>query len=106
MKVKVIAEHLGEGSFPCFLKGTPVIMKEACTHFINWYACEINGYQTYVPDCFVNDDKLVREYNPTELVQKEGDILEVQEIVYAWLIAINNKGEIGWIPAENVVSTL
>ena len=75
MKVKVINEHLGEGSFPSFSIGTPVIMNEACTHFINWYACEIEGYKTYVPDCFVNDGKLVRDYNPTELVQKEGDII-------------------------------
>ena len=104
MKVKVITEHLGEGSFPCFLKGTPVIMKEACTHFINWYACEIDGHQTYVPGCFVCDGKLIRDYNPTELVQSKGDILEIIEIVYAWLIAKNNNGEIGWIPAENVVS--
>ena len=85
MKVKVVTEHLGEGSFPNFIIGTPVIMKEACTHFINWCACEIEGYQTYVPDCFINDGKLVREYNPTELVQKEGDILEALKIVYAWL---------------------
>ena len=104
MKVKVIAEHFGEGIFPCFPKGTPVIMKEACTHFINWFACEIESHQTYVPDYFIEDGVLIREYNPTELIQKEGDILEVQEIVYAWLLAKNEKGEIGWIPAENVKS--
>ena len=84
MKVKVITEHHGEGFFPCFPKGTLVVIKEACTHFINWYACEIEGHQTYIPDCFFGYGKLVRNYNPTELVQKEGDILEVQEIVYAW----------------------
>ena len=104
MKVKVITDHPGEGQFPCFPKGTPVVMKEACAHFINWYACEINSHQTYVPDCFIKDGVLIREYNPTELVQKEGDIIEVKEIVYAWLFAINDKGETGWIPAENVVS--
>ena len=106
MRVRVVTEHLGEGIFPCFPKGTPVIMKDACNHFINWYACEINGYKTYVPDCFVNNGKLVKDYNPTELVQNVGDVLEVQEIIYAWLIAMNNKGETGWIPAENVVSIL
>ena len=104
MKVKVITKHLGEGSFPCFQKGTTVNVKEACAHFINWYACEINGYQTYVPGCFVKDGNLVRDYNPTELVQKEGDILEVKEIIYAWLVVKNDNGDTGWIPAENVVS--
>ena len=104
MTVKVISKHLGEGSFPTFAKGTDVIVQEACTHFLNWNACVIEGYRTYVPDCFVHDGKLLRDYNPTELVQNVGDILEVQEIVYAWLSAKNLNGVTGWIPAENVVS--
>jgi hypothetical protein len=104
MKVKVIENHPGEGSFPTFEKGTNVTMKEEDTHFLHWHACDIAGYQTYVPRIFVCDGKLTRDYNPTELVQEAGDIIEVQEIVYAWLIATNEKGITGWIPAEAVVS--
>ena len=104
MKVKVIKDHLGEGQFPVFEKGTPVIIKEECSHFLNWYACDIQGYQTYVPKAFICNGKLTRNYNPTELIQESGDIVEVHEIVYAWLLATNDKGITGWIPAEAVVS--
>ena len=104
MKVKVVKEHLGEGSFPTFKKGTKVTMKEECSHYLHWYACEIDGVQTYVPNTFVNDGVLTRDYNPTELVQKVDDILDVNEIVYAWIIATNNESITGWIPAEITVS--
>ena len=103
MKVKVIQKHPGEGQFPMFKKGTPVIMKEGCTHFLGWFACEIDGYETYISDVFVSDGVLNQDYDPTELVQDIGDILEVQHIVYAWLLATNDNGVTGWIPAEAVV---
>jgi hypothetical protein len=104
MKVRVISEHLGEGQFPAFEKGSKVSLKKACAHYLHWFACDIEGYQTYVPEIFVHEGILTRKYNPTELIQKTGDILEVQEIVYAWLIATNENGVTGWIPAEKVVS--
>jgi len=104
MKVKVIALHSGEGAFPTFAKGAAVTMGEEDTHFLHWYPCEINGHQTYVPDTFINDGVLTRDYNPTELVQNAGDILMVKEIVNAWLYATNDNGQTGWIPAEVVVS--
>ncbi|MCL2828318.1 MAG: hypothetical protein FWD99_06220 [Oscillospiraceae bacterium] len=105
MRVQVIQNHPGEGQFPTFETGTAVTLaKEGCTHFLHWYACEVAGHQTYVPEHFVRDGTLTRDYNPTELVQTAGDILEVQEIVYAWLLATNEQGVTGWIPAEVVVS--
>jgi len=106
MKVKVVQNHPGAGQFPAFPKGTTVTLteKEPCTHFLHWWACDISGHATYVPECFVRDGKLIRDYNPTELIQKTGDILEVREIVYAWLLATNAEGTTGWIPAEVVVS--
>jgi len=104
MKVKVIVNHPGEGKFPTFLKGKKVILKEACTHFLYWYACEIDGYQTYVPEIFVNEGMLIKDYNPTELVQKIGDVLEVKKIANAWFLATNEEGITGWIPAEVTVS--
>jgi len=108
MKVKVVKKHPCEWEFqqfPTFEKGTKVTMaKEEDTDFLHWYACDIAGCQTFVPETFVCDGKLTRDYNPTELVQDVGDTLEVQEIVNAWLIATNEKGITGWIPAEVVVS--
>ena len=104
MKVKVIAQHSGEGAFPTFAKGTAVTLGEECTHFLHWYPCAIDEHETYVPESFVREGKLIRDYNPTELVAKVGDVLEVQEIVYAWLVATNENGITGWIPAESVLS--
>ena len=98
-------KHLGEGRFPTFKKGTVITMQqESDAHFLHWHECEIEGYQTFVPDVFVCEDTLVRDYNPSELVQNVGDVLEVKEIAYAWLLATNGEGVTGWIPAEIVVS--
>ena len=95
-------EHPGE--FPNFKKGTPVTISEEDTSFLGWHACEIAGYKPYIPKIFVFDGKLTRDYNPTELIQEVGDTLEVREIVYAWLLATNDSGVTGWIPAECVAS--
>ena len=103
--VKVVQDHPGEGQFPTFLKGTPVkITGDECAEFAHWYPCEIEGHQTYVPQSFLTDGALARNYNPTELVQSVGDVLTVIEIVNAWLIAANKDGQTGWIPAEAVES--
>ncbi|MCL2547158.1 MAG: SH3 domain-containing protein [Oscillospiraceae bacterium] len=105
MRVKTIKNHPGEGDFPIFMAGTAVNRTgENCTHYLHWYPCDIDGHNTYVPECFVVDGKLARDYNPTELVASAGDILDVLEIVHAWLVARNQDGVIGWIPAEVVIS--
>ena len=107
MKVQVSRPYSWEhpGEFPTFEKGTPVsLAQEEDEDFLGWYACEIEGHRSYVPITFVRDGKLTRDYNPTELIQKAGDILEVQEIVNAWLLVTNDKGVTGWIPAQCVVS--
>ena len=105
MKVKVIQEHPGEGQFPTFIKGTKVTLTgEECKHFLHWSPCEIEGHKTYIPESFIANGVLIRDYNPTELIQNVGDKLEVVEIVNAWLVATNENGQTGWIPAEAVVS--
>jgi hypothetical protein len=104
MRVKVIKKHLGEGEFPTFAIGTNVMFKEECTHFVHWHSCVIDGHETYIPEHYVCNGKLIRKYNPTELVQDVGDTLEVKEIACAWLIATNSEGITGWIPAEAVVT--
>jgi len=101
--VKVVQNHSGEGIFPTFSKGTPVkITGEECREFAHWFPCEIEGHKTYIPESFLLDGALSKDYNPTELVQRAGDVLVVNEIVNAWLMATNEKGQTGWIPAEAV----
>ncbi|MFV0393630.1 MAG: SH3 domain-containing protein [Coprobacillaceae bacterium] len=104
MLVKVIENHDGEGEFPTFKKGTKIELGEACSHFLHWYACTIDNHQTYIPESYLDEGVLNRDYNPTELVQKVGDELTVIEIVNSWLLAVNDDETMGWIPAESVVS--
>jgi len=110
MKVKVIKKHPSEWEhqqFPAFPKGTAVKMAKAeDAQFKSWYASEIEGRETFVPESFICGGILTRDYNPTELIQEAGDILEVREVVNAWLIATNENGVTGWIPAEAVVSVI
>jgi len=100
MKVRVIQRHEGEGAFPVFKKGTQVILGKETDRFPHWYACEIEGRQTYIADAFVNNGRLLIDYDPTELVQEVGDVLEVREVVYDWLLAKNEIGITGWIPMD------
>ncbi|MCL2838028.1 MAG: SH3 domain-containing protein [Oscillospiraceae bacterium] len=81
-----------------------MLENEEDIEFSGWHACEIAGHETYVPAIFVCDGKLTRDYNPTELTPVVGDVLEVREIVCAWLFAENDEGVTGWIPAERVAS--
>jgi len=98
-------EHPGQ--FPTFEKGTAVTLdKNEDADFLGWYPCEIKGYKPYIPIEFVSNGKLTRDYNPTELIQELGDILEVKEIVHSWLLATNKANITGWIPAECVVSII
>ena len=111
MKVKVVQDYPNkwefQGEFPNFAKGTPVsLAKDEDEDFPGWYAADILGHQPYVPIGFVSDGKLNRDYNPTELIQKVGDVLDVHEIVNAWVLATNSDGVTGWITAEVVVSVI
>jgi hypothetical protein len=107
MKVKFVRKSRWDhpGIFPDFAKGTTVdVAENEDDDFLGWYACVIDGHDTFVPIVFVDDGKLNRDYNPTELIQDLDDILEVLEIYNAWLLATNDKGVTGWIPAECVTS--
>ena len=105
MQVQMVVQHDGEGQFPTFPKGSSVNMSpKADEHFLHWHACEIEGIPTFVPASFVEGRVLLRDYNPTELICAKGDIVEILEIVNAWLFAKSKDGTTGWIPAESVIS--
>ena len=105
MQVMLTQDHPGEGKFPLFFKGTPVrITGPGCTHYRGWFPCEIEGYNTYIPDVFITDTVLNRDYDPTELAVRTGDVLDAGEIIYAWLYAVSRDGKAGWVPAEAVIS--
>ena len=104
MKVIVIDKHDGEGSFPAFSAGETVHDLQPCGEYAHWMSCVINGFDTFIPDTFVENAVLTREYNPTELIADKDEILEIEEIVFEWLYGKNDRGIYGWIPAEKVVS--
>lgn len=104
MKVRVVDRHNGEGAFPTFGAGEAVGDLQPCDEYAHWMSCVINGFTTFIPDSFVRDGVLARDYNPTELIADQGEILDIEEIVHGWLYGSNEKGVYGWIPAENVTS--
>lgn len=99
MELKVIANHQGEGVFPTFKKGSCVNMKAPCREYLNWYVCEIEGYSTYIPVHFVEDNQLLVDYNPTELVIQANEVVELSELHYQWAL-VRYKNQVGWLPTQ------
>lgn len=99
MKLKVIERHQGEGVFPTFLKGTLVQHIQPCTSYPNWLSCSIDGWKTYVPIHFVENHRLTRDYNPTELQVEMGVLVDLLELHYQWVL-VNYDGQVGWLPTE------
>ena len=117
MKLLVIESHEGQGEFPLFKKGSFVGELEGDTDYPNfsysiwgnytkphWIACKLNGHNIFVPDIYVTDGVLNRDYNPTELIVKEGQEVTLISIVFEWLYVKDSKGSEGWLPANKVVT--
>lgn len=96
--------HQGEGQYPTFAKGSAVKLIAACEKFANWYAAEIDGYSLYITRDFVENEQLSCDYNPTELVVSEGEMVELLELHYEWALVRRNQ-EIGWLPC-NILKSL
>lgn len=104
MKLLVIERHDGEGAFPLFTKGTAVSNLRACDKYAHWLSCEIDGYETYVPDIYAADGVLAQDYNPTELIAEKGRIVTLVSVVFEWLYVRDENGGEGWLPAGKVIS--
>ena len=106
MKVKIIKNPFDDWDhfeFQTFTKGIEVTIHKESEHF-NWYEAEIQGKETFIPKHFITDKRLNRDYNPTELDVKIGDVIEVKEIHTLWLFVKDMQGNTGWILRENVAS--
>jgi len=104
MKLRVVDNHEGEGKFPLFAKGTAVGDLVPCKNTPHWLSCVINGHNTYIPDTFVVNGALARDYDPTELMLEAGQVVALVEVVFEWLYVEDEEGKRGWLPAEKVVS--
>ena len=112
MKLQLIEDYKGLGDygipiFPLFPQGTRVhnlAVDEEDDAFPHWLSCTIGGYEFFIPETFVADDVLLRDYNPTELSALQGEIVELLELVFEWVYVKNGVGKVGWIPARYVAS--
>ncbi len=108
MKLLVIEQHDGWGGreYPIFKKGTSVSELKAGTdnEGSHWFPCVIDGYNTFIPETFVIDGVLNRDYNPTEMVAKKGELLTLLELVFEWVYVKDESGKEGWLPANKVAS--
>ncbi len=104
MKLLVVDAHEGEGVFPLFAKGTAVEYLAQCKNYEHWFACRMNGIETYAPDTICKNGVLIQDYNPTELVAEANDVVELLEVAFEWMYVKNSSGEVGWIPAAKLVS--
>lgn len=104
MNLLVMEKHDGEGVFPLFTKGAAVNGLSACERYPHWLSCAINGHETFIPDIYVIDGVLTRDYDPTELVVEKGRIVTLISIVFEWLYVQDGDGRRGWLPASKVVS--
>lgn len=105
MKLYALQSHQGEQDFPTFSRGTLVENLAPCARYAHWFSCSIDGYATYVPDIFVENGCLNRDYNPTELQVVQGDEVSLMALYFGW--ALVRKGEqIGWLPCEILASAI
>lgn len=104
MKLLLIEKHDGYGTFPLFSSGTTVSNLEPCNEYLHWLSCVINGFDTFVPETYVVDGLLVKDYNPTELIVEKGQNVTLIEIVFEWLYVKDGNNRNGWLPASKVVS--
>ena len=104
MKLLVTDNHTGEGKFPLFQKGTAVNNFTIVDEESHWYSCEIGGHSTYIPDTYVTDGFLVQDYDPTEIIVKKGQEVDLIAIVFEWLYVKDENGISGWLPSSKVIS--
>ncbi len=90
--------------FETFQKLSNVENVEECSFYLNWLKCTISGVETYIPMSYVDENnKLTFDYNPTEIVCKKGDEIEVEKIVLGLIYGYNGKVQ-GWVPAYKCAS--
>ena len=117
MKLLVTEKHRGCGEFPLFKKGSIIGGSEGNPDFPNyaeeiwgsrseprWVACELDGHDVFVPDIYIVDGVLNRDYNPTELMIEEGQKVTLLKIVFEWLYVKDENCNEGWLPVNKVVS--
>ena len=104
MNLLVIEKHDGYGNFPLFTKGTAVSKLNDNDEYPHWCSCVLDGHETFIPDVYVADGILTQDYNPTELIVEEKQIVTLINVVFEWLYVKDGNDKHGWIPASKAIS--
>ncbi|MBP2098539.1 SH3 domain-containing protein [Enterococcus rivorum] len=104
MQLKVVENHDGEGIFPTFKKGTLVQEPTPCSHYAHWVSVTIDGHSTYISEDYIDGELLNCDYNPTELITKKGEKVQLLLAVYEWALVKNELGAVGWLPFAKLTS--
>lgn len=105
MRLTVTEDHKGEGNFPTFPVGSTITNIAPCKKFKNWVEGTIEEHNTYFPTDYIENGKLVCNYNPTELIASQGSTVTLLQVVYEWALVENETGAIGWLPFEKLRSS-
>lgn len=108
MICQVLYPHDGEGQFDTYKAGTQLSNPIPCQEYHGWYHVTYQDIAFYVCGEFLDkDNRLLVDYNPTELQVQCGDKVSVFNIYHGWVWAKiihkqSNKGSplgrIGWVP--------
>ena len=83
------------------------VRKNTNRHWSGWRFCKnASGESGWVPDRYimVKDGmaKVLTDYAFKELHVTKGEELQIEKEISGWLWCINNNGNRGWIPVNNV----
>ena len=83
------------------------IRKNTNRHWSGWKFCKnTSGEAGWIPERYLKIDgelaKVLRDYAYSELHVIKGDELFIEKEISGWLWCVNNNGNRGWIPVNNV----
>jgi len=105
MQLRVIEDFDGNsmGIFPTYEKGTKFEFVGIDPDTKHWCpTITSNGQGFWTPAVYLDGLTLTKDYNPTSLSVKKGDILTVVEEVYGWYYVRTEADIFGYVVGEVV----
>ncbi len=108
--VTVVKKYITEYEYPLIVsEGDVLTLGGHDTQWVGWVWCwNAAGKGGWVAERFLATNSgdtigtMLQDYNATELMVNVGETLTVQSEESGWLWCANERGQQGWIPAENV----
>ncbi len=105
---EVIADYASAYPDPLILnRGDRLRVCDKESEWPGWLWCmDTGGKSGWVPAAFVEckDDCgiMLCDYDATELTVKSGERLDILVEESGWVLAVDKKGQKGWVPGENI----